>query len=332
MRRRDFTMGLLLASAVGTVRAEEGAKQHRIALISPTLPAALLSEKGPSRGYQAFFEELRRLGDVEGKNLTVDRYSGQGGPAGYPDLAREVVSRKPDVIVVSSDEIARTARAADDAIPILVWTAGDPVRAGLVKNLAHPGGNITGVMVNAGNEIYGKSLQLLKEAVPTASKVAFLDMATYGGSVQQSLREPSRELKMSVVGMPLRESTATEIRRVFAELAQDRPDAIMVHGRAEFTAHHQLIVELANERRLPAMYAWRDYVEAGGLMAYGGDLAEVGRYMADALHQILKGAAPGDIPMYQPTKFELVINLRTAAALGLTLPPALLALADEVIE
>jgi putative tryptophan/tyrosine transport system substrate-binding protein len=137
---------------------------------------------------------------------------------------------------------------------------------------------------------------------------------------------------MSVVGMPLREATPTEIRRVFAELAQDRPDAIMVHGRAEFTAHYQLIVELANERHLPAMYAWRGYVEAGGLMAYGGDIAEVGRHMADDVHQILNGAAPGDIPMYQPTKFELVINLRTANALGLTLPPALLALADEVIE
>ena len=162
MRRRDFTAGLLLAAAVSSAQAQEPANQHRIALISPALPAALLSEKGPSRSYQTFFEELRRLGDVEGQNLIIERYSGQGRPEAFADLAREVVSRKPDVIVVSSDEIARTARPADDTIPILVWTAGDPVRAGLVKSLARPGGDITGVMVNAGNEIYGKSLQLLK--------------------------------------------------------------------------------------------------------------------------------------------------------------------------
>jgi putative tryptophan/tyrosine transport system substrate-binding protein len=236
------------------------------------------------------------------------------------------------VIVVSSDEIALAARAADDTIPILVWTGGDPVRAGLVKSLARPGGHITGVIANAGDEIYGKSLQLLKEVIATASKVAFLEMSTNSDRVVQLLREPSRELKVSVVGVLLKESTPTEIRRVFAELAQDRPDAIMVHGQAQLTAHHQLIVELANNSRLPAMYVWRDYVEAGGLMSYGADLAELGRRMGDDVHQILNGAKPSDIPMYRPTKFELIINLKAAKALGLTIPPTLLALADEVIE
>jgi putative ABC transport system substrate-binding protein len=132
--------------------------------------------------------------------------------------------------------------------------------------------------------------------------------------------------------MLLQESTPTELRRVFAEIAQDRPDAIIVHGRADLTAYHQLIVELVNKSRLPAMYPWRDYAEAGGLIAYGGDLSEVGRRMADDVHEILNGTKPGDIPIYQPTKYELVINLKAAKALDLTLPPTLLAAADEVIE
>jgi putative ABC transport system substrate-binding protein len=322
---------MLLAADARTALAQQLTKQHRIAIVRPTGPVTLISDTG-IRSFRAFFEELRRLGDVERQNLIVERYSGQGRSEAFADLAREVVNRKPDVIVITGDEIAKAARAADDTIPILVWTGGDPVRAGLVKSLARPGGNITGVTANAGNEIYGKSLQLLKEAVPAASKVAFLDMGTSWESTQQSLREPSRELKMSVVGMMLQESTPAEIRRVFAELAQDRPDAIMVHGRAEFTAHHDLIVELANKSRLPAMYAWRDYVEAGGLMAYGADLAETGRCMADDVHQILNGTKPGDIPMYRPTKFEFLINLKAANELDLTITPSLLALADEVIE
>ena len=132
--------------------------------------------------------------------------------------------------------------------------------------------------------------------------------------------------------MLLQQSAPTEVQRVFAEIAQDRPDAIMVHGRADLTAHHQLIVQLANRNRLPAMYPWRDCAEVGGLMAYGGDLSEVGRRTADDVHEILNGTKPGDIPIYQPTKYELVINLKTAKALGLTIPPALLAVADEVIE
>ena len=130
----------------------------------------------------------------------------------------------------------------------------------------------------------------------------------------------------------LRESTPVEVQRVFAETAQHRPDAIMVHGRADITAHHQLIVQLANKYRLPAIYPYRDYVEVGGLMAYGGDLGEVGRRTADDVHQILNGTKPADIPIYQPTKYELVINLKTAKALGLNILPAFLALADEVIE
>jgi putative tryptophan/tyrosine transport system substrate-binding protein len=208
-----------------------------------------------------------------------------------------------------------------------------PIQAGFATSFAHPGGNITGVSAFAGYEIYGKRLQILKEAVASASKVVFLATPiAWEGGEGQALREAGRQLEISIIGMPLQEVTATQLRRVFAEIAQERPDAIMVHGIGDLFAHLQLIVELVEESRLPAMYEWREYVEAGGLMAYASDLGELGRRMADDVHEILNGAKPGDIPIYQPTKFELVINLKAAKALGLTLPPTLLAGADEIIE
>jgi putative tryptophan/tyrosine transport system substrate-binding protein len=208
----------------------------------------------------------------------------------------------------------------------------DPIRAGLVTSLARPGGNVTGVTVRAEIEIWGKRLQILKEAVPSPSRVGYLDMRTYWEGDVRPLLEPSRQLQISLIGMQLQEATSSEYQRVFAKIAQDRPDAIMVDGRAELTAYHQLIVELANKSHLPAMYPYRDYVEVGGLMAYAVDLGELGQRAANDVHQILDGTRPGDIPIYRPTKYELVINLKAAKAMGLTIPPSLLALADEVIE
>jgi putative ABC transport system substrate-binding protein len=213
-----------------------------------------------------------------------------------------------------------------------VFTSGDPIRAGLVTSLAHPGGNMTGVNVQVDFEIWGKRLQILKEAVPAASKVSLLDLRSYWEYDVSPLRAPSQQLQISLVGMLLEVSTPAEVRRVFAELARDRPDAIMVGTDATLTVHYPLIVELVNKSGLPAIYPWREYVEAGGLMAYGADLGEVGRRAANDVHEILNGAKAGDIPIYRPTKFELVINLNAAKALGLTIPPALLAQADEVIE
>ena len=330
MRRRDFTVGLLLASPTSAL-AQETAKQHRIAIVRPAGSVALISDTGVSF-YQAFFAELRRLGAVEGQNLTVERYSGEGRPEHFADLAREVVNRKPDVIVVSSDAVARAAHAADGTIPVVWITGGDPTRAGLVRSLARPGGNITGVIVNEGNEVDGKRLQILKEAIPPVSRVGYLDVATYWEGDATSLLEPSQRLQLSLMPLLLRESTPAEFQRVFAEAARNPPDAFLVHGRADITAYHQLIVQLADTYRLPAIYPYRDYVEAGGMMAYGGDLGEAGRRAADDVHQILNGTKPADIPIYQPTKYELVINLTAAKALGLTIPEAFLLRADEVIE
>jgi len=327
-------IGLLLAApAVGAARAQQSAKQHRIAIIAAG-PASRIHD--PSvRGFRAFFEELRRLGDVEGQNLTVDAYSGGGRPEGYADLAREVISRNPDVIVANTNPIALAVRAATATIPI-VWIGVEAVGVGLVTNLARPGGNITGVSLFDA-DFYAKRLQILKEVVPSASKVASLTMrrtweGAYGQAFQPALQEASRRLQISLIPMLLGESTPTEYQRVFAEIAQDRPDAILVSDIGDLLNYRQLIVELVEKSHLPAMYGAREFIEVGGLMAYQADLAEAGRRMADDVHEILNGAKPGDIPIYQSGKFQFLINLKAAKALGLNIPPALLALADEVIE
>jgi len=207
------------------------------------------------------------------------------------------------------------------------------MHAGLVTSLSRPGGNLTGITLNAGVEIWGKRLQMLKEAIPSTTKAAFLGMREgWEGSSGQALREAGDRLGISLVFILPQQGTPSEIERAFAAMEQQRPDAVLVSGEGDLYAHRQLIAELAEKNRLPAICPYRDYVEAGGLMAYAVDLAELLKRMADDVHQILKGAKPGDIPIYQPTKFELLINLKTARALALTLPPAVLARADEVIE
>jgi putative ABC transport system substrate-binding protein len=331
MRRRDFTIGLLLASTTGAL-AQEPAKQHRIAIIT-TQPVANIDDP-TIPVFRAFFEELRRLGDVEGPNLAIERYSGGGRPAVYPDLAREVVARSPDVIVAIGNPITHAVRAATGTIPI-VWIGPDPIQAGFATSFARPGSNITGVsMFDA--EFYAKRLQILKEAAPSASKVALLTMRrTWEASrqaYQPAYQQASQRLQISLMPMLLQEATPSEIQHGFAEIAPDSLDAIMVADIGELIPYRQLIVELVEKSRLPAMYGLREFVEAGGLMAYEADFGEAARRMADDVHEILNGANPGDIPIYQPTKYQLVINLKAAKALGLTIPPTLLALADEVIE
>jgi putative ABC transport system substrate-binding protein len=181
-------------------------------------------------------------------------------------------------------------------------------------------------------EIWGKRLQILKEAVPAAAKTAYLTTRVSQAAEGQQLREAGRRLQISVIELPLEEVTSTAIQRAFAEIAQQQSDALIVNSNSLLFPYRQLIVELVEKSRLPALYPWREYVEAGGLMAYGSDARELWRRMADDVHQILSGAKPGDIPIYQPIKFEFVINLKAAEALGLTFPATLLGRADEVIE
>ena len=331
MRRREFTAGLLLAAATRPSRAQQRATQPRIAIFHPAIPVALLTETGGGSAWRAFFGELRRLGYVEGQNLIIERYSAEGHHERYADLAREIVTRNP-VIVTGTNPVVIAFRAATSTIPVVAFML-DPLKAGLVTSLARPGGNLTGITLDAGIEIWGKRLEMLKEAVPSTAKAAFLGMRDgWEGSFGQVLRDAGSQLGISLISMLPQEGTPSEIERVFAAMAQQRPDAVLVSGEGDLYANRQLIAELAEKNRLPTMCPYRDYVEAGGLMAYTVDLAELLRRMADDVHQILKGAKPGDIPIYQPTKFELLINLKTAKTLGLILPPARLSRADEMVD
>jgi putative ABC transport system substrate-binding protein len=199
--------------------------------------------------------------------------------------------------------------------------------------LAKPGGNLTGVSVNAGMEIWGKRFQVLKELLPSAPVVGWLGArAVWDGPLTEPIREAGARLGISVTGMLTEASIPPEYQRVFAAATRDRPDVIAVRDGEDEFRHRQLIVELAEKSRLPAMYPYREYAEVGGLVAYATDLTEFGRRLAASAGQILNGAKPGDIPIYQATKFELVVNLKTAKGLGLTVPQSLLARADEVIE
>jgi putative tryptophan/tyrosine transport system substrate-binding protein len=333
MRRRDFTIALLLAAAAPTGRTQEATNQHRIAIVISTGPVTRVYDP-TSHAFQAFWQELHRLGDAEGQNLIVDLYSGEGRPAGFADLARSVVKENPEVIVAIAGPITSAISAATETIPIVA--SGTYTGSGVAPSLARPGGNMTGVRVEE-PEIWGKRLQILKEAIPSASKIAYLDIRTdwesaFGRQVREELRKASRILEISLTDMLVEESTASEYQRVFREIAPHPPDAIIVSSTSELFPYRRLIVDLTEKSRLPAIYAFRDYVEAGGLMAYETDLAELFRRMANDVHQILNGAKPADIPIYQPTKFEFLINLKAAKALGLTIPPALLGTADEVIE
>ena len=335
MRRRDFTAGLLLAAATRSAWAQAPAKQHRIVLVLPVPQTAASSWRASPFG-RIFFSELRRLGYLEGNNLFVEEFSAEGHPERYTDVARRAVSRNPDVIVAAGSFMVKAARSATGTIPI-AGVMEDALSTGLVTSLAlRPGDNLTGVATDAGGEIWGKRLQILKEAIPSASRIGFLTTRAIQESPLpnelQFLREASAALGISLIEIYLSEVTAPEIEHSFAALAEQRPDAVLISTAQGIGAHHQLIVKLAQRYRLPEMYPFRVFADAGGLMTYMADIADLGRQLADDVRQIFDGAKPGDIPIYQATKFQLIINLKTANALGLTLPRSLLVLADEVIE
>jgi putative tryptophan/tyrosine transport system substrate-binding protein len=334
MKRRAF-ITLIGGAATAwplAARAQQSAAQRRIAIFHPAIPPTLLTETGGGSAWRAFFGELRRLGYVEGENLIIERYSAEGHHERYADFAREIVIRNPDVIVTGTNPVVVAFKAATSTIPVVAFML-DPLHAGLVSSLARPGGNLTGITLDAGIEIWGKRLEMLKEAIPSTTKAVFLGMREgWEGSSEQVLRDAAGRLGISLAFILPQRGTPAEIERVFAEMGQQRPDAVLVSGEGDLYANRRLIAELAEKNRLPVMCPYRDYVEAGALMAYAVDLAELLRRMADDVHRILKGAKPGDIPIYQPTKFELLINLKTARTLGLTMPSALLASAAETIE
>src|SRR6516162_742478 len=326
MRRRDFNISLLLAgTAMRPLRAEEQTKQRRIAIVTGAGKPESISEAG-SAFWRAFFVELRKLGHLEGGDLVVQRYSAEGHPSRYPDLAQEVVSLSPDIIFVTGNQLARAFRPLSTT-PI-VATMRDPLATGMVKSLARPGGNLTGVSADAGIEIWGKRLQLLKEAVPSMNKFAYVGVQLARiGATRYAIESAAQQLGLSVISLSIKEPSPEEYGRLSDALLEETPDAIVDTG-----GFGTGIVQLAAKQRLPAMYSGRFYTDLGGLMSYGSDATGTARQIANDVHQILGGVKPGDIPIYQATKFELVINLKTAKALGLTLPQSLLGLADDMIE
>ena len=333
MRRREFIAALGGATAWPVVaRAQKPANSYRIAIVHASRPITMLNDTGLPI-FQAFFKELQRLGYVEGRNLFVERYSGEGRTERYVELVRRVVHSKPDLIFALSARMVRFFKATTSTIPIVGYTS-DPIANGLATSLARPGGNITGIVADAGIQVWDKQLEFLREAIPTASRVAYLTpRAVWAGPLGEAMGKAARHIGVELVGAllddPIQEA---EYRRVFAVMALEHVDAVIVNDTPENFAHQTLVNELTQKARLPTVYPNRDFVKLGGLMSYGTDNLDLFRRAADLIDQILKGARPGEIPFYQPTKFELVINLNTAKTLGLDLPPTLLTRADEVIE
>lgn len=336
MRRREFItlLGGAAAAWPVPVHAQQPGKVYRIAIVIPSGSIDRWNAVASPRYWRPFFEELRGQGFVEGQNLVVERYSGEGQTDLYADLAHKVVASKPDAIYVQTDRMAANFKAASATIPIVANLA-DPVAFGLVSSLAHPGGNITGVVGDAGIEFYSKYLELLRQAVPGASRIAYLtprevwDSPTLLTPVRAAARQVGVSLIPALLEAPIREA---EFRRVFAAMAQQRADGLIVGSSSENSSSARLIVELAENARLPTIYPGRWFAERGGLMSYSADYPDLNRRAGADIAQILKGANPGEIPFYQATRFELVINLKTAKTLGLTVPQSLLARADAVIE
>jgi putative ABC transport system substrate-binding protein len=332
MRRRDFITALGAAATWPlAARAQQPAKMKRIAFVRPAGPVSEVSVSGRPY-YRAFFEELSRLGYVEGQNLGVERYSGEGRPERYAELARDVVNTHPDLILAVAARLSLDFKMATTTIPI-VSMINDPIALGLAASIARPGGNITGVTISGGLELIGKRMGLLVEAMPKLSTVSYLVSRPYwedprGAAAREAAKQAGLLLKAVLLGA----FNEAEYQRVFRSMEQDRADGLMVSDEAENITYRATIVELAAKGRIPTIYAVRDFVEAGGLMAYSPDLADIYRRVANLIDKILKGTNPGDIPFYQPTKFELSINLKTAKALGLEMPAMLLGRADEVIE
>ena len=333
MRRRKFIAllgGPVLAWPLAA-HAQAPTRQSHIALVHSGIPADRLTETGGVPWLREFFQELRRLGYVDGRDVIVERYSAEGHLDRFAELIRVVVGKNPDAIVTNGPLVAPFG-SVTTSIPI-VAIMGDPIAGGVTANLARPPGNITGVSVDAGIELYGKRLQILKEALPVASRIAYLGSRTeFDGMLGKAIRESSQRLGLVLIGVPLGEATRSQFPSAFARMVQERVDAVMVSPAGEFLANRQVIVELAASSRIPSMYPYRDFVDGGGLMAYAPDLAELARHLANQLHQVLGGAKPSDIPIYQASTFKLIVNLRAAKALDLALPVGLLSRADEVIE
>ncbi len=306
-------------------QAQDTAKIVRIGRLSP------LSEEAAAPSNEAFRRGMRDLGWVEGKNYTIESLFAQGKLDRLPALAAELVQRRLDLIVVGSSPGALALKNATRTIPVVTVTTGDPVADGLVQSLARPGGNVTGVTTLA-QGLNAKRVQLLKESVSGMTRLAALTNPgdSYAAAFAKEREEVARTLGLKI--QVLEASGPSLFEPAFAAAAGERAQALTVLSGIVFLTHRQAIIDLAAQRRLPAIYPERSFVEAGGLMYYGASLSDMWRHVAVHADKILKGAKPADLPVEQPTKFELVINLKTARQLGLKIPQSVLLRADQLIE
>jgi putative ABC transport system substrate-binding protein len=329
MERRTFIAlvsgGLLAAPLAG--EAQQAAKVARIGYLGTNVAAF-------PQLREAFLQRLRDLGYVEGRNVVIEYRSAERKPERLPALAAELIALKVDVIVATGTPASLAAKQATRTLPIVFGGVADPVGSGLVTSLAQPGGNVTGLSLLA-PELVGKGLELLKQVVPGVSRVAVLWQPSGSGKRTEQDMLKETEVAARALGVRLQ---FVEVRgpadfdRAFSDMTRARAGALTVLSSNMFLVERRHLVTLAAKNRLPAVYPLRAFVDAGGLMAYGADLPDSIRRSATFVDKILKGAKPADLPVEQPTKFELVINLKTAKALGLTIPQSVLGRADEVIQ
>ena len=330
MSKKVMCVALLamLFALCPSAEAQQPKKVPRIGYLSSSDPAT------ESTRAEAIRLALRKLGYIEGQNIAIEYRYAEGKRDREPQLASELVRLKVDIIVVAGGgPVIRAAKNATKTIPIVMTSAGiDPVGAGLVESLARPGGNVTGI-TNLSRELGGKRLELLKEAVPKIARVAVLYDAASPDivlDVKEVLPVAARALGLIIQPWEIR--NVDDFDRVFAALNKQRPDGLSVAGGRLMTDNQKRIVGFALKSRLPAVYPSREAVDAGGLMSYGADVADSYRRVAYYVDRILRGAKPADLPVEQPTKFELVINLKTAKQIGLTIPPEVLARANRLIK
>jgi putative tryptophan/tyrosine transport system substrate-binding protein len=330
VRRRDF-ISLLGGVAAGWPLAARA--QQAQGLITSARIAFLGAESASTNQhfFDAFRQGMREHGYVDGQNVTLVERWAEGRSERFPELIEELINLKANIILAVSAPAALAAKTATTTIPI-VFIASDPLGSGLVPSLARPAGNLTGFSLFLGDEFSGKWLELLKEAVPNASRVAVLWNPTNPASFHYVtvLRDAGEKLGLMLQPQVVRDPD--QFDGAFASIVAERAQALIVVVDPLTVRYRERLVELAMRNRLPTMYGFREFVDAGGLIAYGVNVPYLCRRAAVYVDKIIKGATPADLPVEQPTRFELVINLKTANALGIEIPPTLLALADEVIE
>jgi putative tryptophan/tyrosine transport system substrate-binding protein len=318
-----LVLGFLVAPVVA--EAQTTGKVYRIGVLEVVPVASNATNLGSLR------QGLRELGYVEAQNFVIEYRSADGRAGRFPDLASELVRLKVDVIVTRGTPAALAAKQATGTIPIVMASSGDPVRAGIVASLAHPGANVTGLSALA-TDVQGKLLDVLREMVPQIARVAFLFNMS-NPVLQAQWKEAERTARSMRLRSQLLDVRAVrDLEPAFDAAARQRADAVILGIDALTQAHREQIVGTLAKRHLPAISREREFVDAGGLMSYGIHYADSYRRAATYVDKILKGAKPSDLPVEQPTKLELVINLKTAKALGLTIPPSVLVRADQIIE